>query len=147
PAWLATRGLDARQIGIVLAAPMVMRIIAVPLSTRLADRVAGPRQALVAAAVASVAGLALVGVSSDFVPILVTYTLASIALAPVLPLGDAYALRGLRDRTHRYGSVRLWGSVAFIVANLGGGVLLARLGATNVIWAVTIALALNAAAT
>jgi PPP family 3-phenylpropionic acid transporter len=146
PAWLAAKGLDARDIGIVLAAPMVVRVVAVPLSTRLADQVAGLRPALVAAAVASVAGFALVGLSGQFVPILATYTLAAVLLAPVLPLTDAYALRGLRDRTRSYGSVRLWGSVTFIVANLGGGVLLARLGAMNVIWAVTAALALNALA-
>ncbi len=146
PAWLAAKGLDARDIGIVLAAPMVVRVVAVPLSTRLADRVAGLRPALVAAAVASVAGFALVGLSGQFVPILATYTLAAVLLAPVLPLTDAYALRGLRDRTRSYGSVRLWGSVTFIVANLGGGVLLARLGAINVIWVVTAALALNALA-
>lgn len=146
PAWLATRELDAREIGIVLAAPMVVRIIVVPLSTRLADRVAGLRPALGAAAVASVAGFVLVGLSSHFIPVLAAYTLAAIALAPVQPLGDAYALRGLRDRMRSYGSVRLWGSVTFIVANLGGGVLLAWLGAANVIWAVTAALALNAVA-
>jgi len=118
----------------------------VPLSTRLADRVAGLRPALIAAAVASVAGFALVGLAAQFVPILATYTLAAVALAPVLPLADAYALRGLRDRGRSYGPVRLWGSVTFIMANLGGGVLLARLGAVNVIWAVTAALVLNAAA-
>ena len=146
PAWLAAKGLDAREIGIVLAAPMVVRIVAVPLSTRLADRVAGLRPALIAAAVASVAGFALVGLATQFVPILATYTLAAVALAPVLPLADAYALRGLRDRGRSYGPVRLWGSVTFIMANLGGGVLLARLGAVNVIWAVTAALVLNAAA-
>jgi PPP family 3-phenylpropionic acid transporter len=84
--------------------------------------------------------------SSHFIPVLAAYTLAAIALAPVQPLGDAYALRGLRDRMRSYGSVRLWGSVTFIVANLGGGVLLAWLGAANVIWAVTAALSLNAAA-
>ena len=38
PAWLAAKGLDAREIGIVLAAPMVVRVLAVPVSTRLADR-------------------------------------------------------------------------------------------------------------
>ena len=146
PAWLAAKGLDAREIGIVLAAPMVVRIVAVPLSTRLADRVAGLRPALIAAAVASVAGFALVGLAAQFVPILATYTLAAVALAPVLPLADAYALRGLRDRGRSYGPVRLWGSVTFIMANLGGGVLLVRFGAVNVIWAVTAALVLNAAA-
>jgi PPP family 3-phenylpropionic acid transporter len=67
-------------------------------------------------------------------------------VAPVLPLGDAYALRGLRGRMPRYGPVRLWGSVSFIIANLAGGLLLARLGAHEMIWAVVAALALTAAA-
>jgi PPP family 3-phenylpropionic acid transporter len=64
----------------------------------------------------------------------------------MLPLADAYALRGLKGGAPRYGSVRLWGSVTFIMANLGGGLLLARLGAQDVIWAVVAALALTAAA-
>jgi MFS transporter, PPP family, 3-phenylpropionic acid transporter len=146
PPWLAAKGLDAREIGIVLAAPLVARVVAVPLSTRLADRLGMQQRALVVASLASIAGFALVGLLSGFGPIFVAYALASTALAPVLPLGDAYTLRGLRGRMPRYGRVRLWGSVAFIVANLGGGVLLARLGAHEVIWAVVGGLVLTAAA-
>jgi PPP family 3-phenylpropionic acid transporter len=146
PAWLAAKGLDPREIGIVLAAPLVARVVVVPLSTRLADRFGLLQRALVAAALVSVAAFALAGLMSGFAAILAAYALAATVLAPVLPLGDAYALRGLRGRMPRYGPVRLWGSVTFIVANLGGGLLLARLGAGDVIWAVTAALALTAAA-
>jgi PPP family 3-phenylpropionic acid transporter len=146
PAWLAAKGLDARQIGIVLAAPLVVRLVVVPLSTRLADRFAVLRGALVVAAIASVAGFALVDLGSGFPVILGIFALAAMAAAPVLPLADAYALRGLKGRVGRYGAVRLWGSVTFIMANLGGGLLLARLGAQDVIWAVVAALALTAAA-
>src|SRR5262249_12555656 len=146
PAWLAARGLDAPEIGIVLAAPMVVRVIAVPLATRLADRFAMLQGALIAAALASVVAFALVGVASGFAAILATYALAAAVLAPVLPLADAFALRGLKGRAASYGSVRLWGSVTFIIANVGGGLLLARLGAPDLIWAVVAALALNAGA-
>ena len=146
PAWLAVKGLDAREIGVVLAAPMVVRVIAVPLATRIADRFGMLRPALIAASLASVLGFALVGAVSGFVAILAAYALATAMLAPVLPFADAFALRGLRKRSASYGSVRLWGSVTFIVANLGGGLLLARLGAANVIWAVVAALGLGAAA-
>src|SRR5262249_32258232 len=136
PAWLAAKGLDAGEIGIVLAAPMVVRVIVVPLATRVADRFGMLRPALVAASLASVLGFALVGAVSGFVAILAASALAAAVLAPVLPFADAFALRGLRKRSVSYGSVRLWGSVTFIIANLGGGLLLARLGAANVIWAV-----------
>src|SRR5215472_17287080 len=146
PAWLAVRGLDTREIGIVLATPLVARVVVAPVSTRLADRFSVLHPALVAAAVASVAGFALVGLGTGFAPILATYALAATVAAPVLPLADAVALRGLKMQMRSYGSVRLWGSVTFIVANLGGGALLARLGAGEVIWAVVAALALTAAA-
>ena len=146
PAWLAARGLDAREIGIVLAAPMVVRVVVVPAATRLADRFGLLHRALIAASFASVAGFALIGVASGFVAILMAYAFAAAVLAPVLPFADAFALRGLRGRGSSYGSVRLWGSVTFIIANVGGGLLLARLGAGNVIWAVVAALALNGAA-
>src|SRR6202035_33477 len=129
PTWFAAKGLDASEIGIVLAAPMVARVLVVPLSTRLADRLGRQSQALVATALASVAAFALVGGTSGFAAILGAYALAATAIAPVLPLGDALALRALRGRMPRYGPVRLWGSVTFIVANLGGGLLLAWLGA------------------
>jgi PPP family 3-phenylpropionic acid transporter len=146
PAWLAAKGLDAREIGIVLAAPMVVRVVVVPLATRLADRFGRLQAALVLAAWASVIAFALVGAASGFAAILATYALAAAVLAPVLPFADALALRGLKGRAASYGSVRLWGSVTFIVANMGGGLLLARLGAVDVIWAVVAALALTAAA-
>src|SRR6516225_8613506 len=89
PAWLAARGLDARGIGIVLAAPMAVRVVAVPLATRLADRFGTLQRALIIAAVASVIGFALVGTASGFAAILATYALATAALAPVLPFADA----------------------------------------------------------
>jgi len=146
PAWLAAKGLDAGEIGIVLAAPMVVRVIAVPLATRIADRFGMLRRALIAASFASVLGFALVGAVSGFVAILVAYALATAVLAPALPFADAFALRGLKRHAASYGSVRLWGSVTFILANVGGGLLLTRLGAGNVIWAVVAALTLSAAA-
>jgi len=146
PAWLAARGLDTREIGIVLATPLVARVVVALVFIRLADRFSVLHPALVAAAVASVAGFALVGLGTGFGAILATYALAATVAAPVLPLADALALRGLKMQMRSYGSVRLWGSVTFIVANLGGGALLARLGAGEVIWAVVAALALTAAA-
>src|SRR5256885_3576750 len=51
-----------------------------------------------------------------------------------MPLTDAYGLKGLTQRGKAYGPVRLWGSVAFIAANLSGGVLLNVLAPGNLIW-------------
>jgi PPP family 3-phenylpropionic acid transporter len=54
----------------------------------------------------------------------------------VLPLTDAFGLKGLAARGRAYGPVRLWGSVAFIAANLTGGVLLDILAPSQLIWVI-----------
>ena len=57
PAWFAAKGLHPREIGIVLATPLIMRVLVVPVATRLADRFA-LRPALVASSAASQIGRA-----------------------------------------------------------------------------------------
>ena len=146
PAWLADRGLDARGIGIVLAVPMLARIVAVPLATRLIDRHAVAETAAAVAATASAVAYAAMGFAHGFGAILAVYVAISVLSSPVLPLTDSLGLRGLKARGLAYGPVRLWGSVAFIVANLAGGALLGAWGAGVLVWALTAALAATAAA-
>jgi MFS transporter, PPP family, 3-phenylpropionic acid transporter len=147
PAWLAAKGLDARQIGMVLALPMLIRVAAVPFAIRLIDRRFAHGTALTVAAVLSVVGYAGMGTASGFLAITAAYVAISVVYSPVLPLADSYGLRGLGARGLAYGPVRLWGSVAFILANLAGGVFLAMFGAADLIWVLTAAMAVIAAVT
>jgi PPP family 3-phenylpropionic acid transporter len=144
PAWFAAKGLDDREIGIVLAAPMLIRVIALPLATRLIDRRFDPKAALTVMAAASAAGFAAMGIAVGFWAIAAVYAAIAVVQSPLLPLGDAYGLRGLGALGLAYGPVRLWGSVAFILANMGGGILLAVLGAAPVIVVVSAAMAATA---
>ena len=141
PLWLKTRGLDAEAIGIVLAAPIVMRIIAVPLISRVVDRAGDLRSGLIAAAFGGALGFALVGAAHGFGPILFAVAIASVAAAPIISLSDAYALRGLQEKS-AYGPLRLWGSIAFIGANLGTGLLLGAIAPENLVWLIVVAFAI-----
>jgi PPP family 3-phenylpropionic acid transporter len=141
PVWLEAKGLDAREIGLVLAAAMVARPVIVPAGMRVVDRYGWARGPLVSGAWAACATFVAVALSDGFVAIIVTYAISALPLALVLPLADAYALRGLAARERAYGPVRLWGSVTFICANLGGGLVLERLGASNLVWTLVAALA------
>jgi PPP family 3-phenylpropionic acid transporter len=138
PVWLASKGLAAAEIGIVLAAPMLVRPFAVPAAARLADRFAALRETLVAISMASVAGLVMLALADRFAAILAALAVASVFVTPIVPLADAYALRGLGERRRPYGPVRLWGSVSFIVANLAGGVALSLAGAGNLVWTLVV---------
>jgi PPP family 3-phenylpropionic acid transporter len=147
PAWLEANGLDAREIGIVLAIPMLIRIIAVPFATRLIDRRFVHKTVLTVTAALSTVGYAIMGIAQGFLAIAAAYVAISVVSAPLLPLADSYGLRGLNARGLAYGPVRLWGSVAFILANAIGGIFLTTLGAIDLVWMLTGAMAATAAAT
>ncbi|MGZ8396987.1 MAG: MFS transporter [Rhodoplanes sp.] len=144
PVWLEAKGLDAREIGLVLAAAMLARPVIVPAAMRLIDRYGWAKGPLVAAAWAACATFVAVALSDGFAAIIVAFAISALPQALVLPLADAYALRGLAARGRAYGPVRMWGSGAFIAANLGGGLVLERLGAAHVIWVLVAALAATA---
>ena len=147
PVWLSAQGLDPGAIGFVLAAFQFTRIVGTPAGTRLSDRYGTPKGGIVLSALATVMALVVVGNASGFPAILAAAILYSLTTAPIMPLIDAYALKGLSERRLAYGPVRLWGSVAFIVANLTGGVLLGFIMRTDLIWLIFAGSCLVAAAT
>jgi PPP family 3-phenylpropionic acid transporter len=136
PVWLEAKGLDAAEIGLILAAPAFVRVAAVPLLTRFADRHGALREALVAASFAAAVGYVAVGLSSGALGILIALGLASIAYTPIFALSDAMTLKGLKVHGGSYGGIRLWGSAAFIAANLGAGLLLDVIAPVHLIWAI-----------
>ena len=146
PVWLKAKGLDARMIGVVLAAPLVARLFAVPYAAHVADRRDALRLAIVFAAAACIAGYLLVGLAGSAAAILITYAVASFAYTPLMPLADAYALKGLAARGGAYGPVRLWGSAAFIVGSFIAGFATDLIPARHLIWLIVAASAITAAA-
>jgi PPP family 3-phenylpropionic acid transporter len=140
PLWLEAKGLDARMIGFVLAAPMVVRLFAVPVVTRLADRRQALWSAILATAAASALGTLAVGFTEGSIAILLVFALASIPFVPIMPLAEAYALRGLAQVGRAYGPVRLWGSAAFIGGSLGAGWIVDSIAPGNLIWLIAGAL-------
>jgi PPP family 3-phenylpropionic acid transporter len=146
PVWFAAKGLDAGSVGVVLAIPLIVRVFAIPIATRIADRYDAVRAVIVTGAAVSFFGYIAVGLVHSPGAIMAAVALASTFYTPLMPLADAYALRGLGLHGRSYGPVRLWGSAAFIAGTLGGGVLLDLIDQRELIWIVVMVLALNAAA-
>jgi PPP family 3-phenylpropionic acid transporter len=146
PAWLAAKGLDLRMIGIVLALPMVVRVVAIPIAAQVADRRDALRAVIVVGATAAVFGYGALALAEGVIAILLAFAVASVASTPVILLTDAYAVRGLPLRGRTYGTVRLWGSAAFVVASFAAGFLFDLIAAGDLIWLIVGAVALTAAA-
>jgi PPP family 3-phenylpropionic acid transporter len=140
PLWLEARGLDARTIGLVIAVPMIVRIVVTPLIAHQADRHRALKATLVIGSIAGTLAMIAVGLVEGAVPILIAFALAMAALAPMLSLSDAYALSGLGVRGRAYGPVRLWGSVAFIAGNVGAGLILEAIAPGHLIWLIVASL-------
>ncbi|HVZ54042.1 MAG TPA: MFS transporter [Pseudolabrys sp.] len=134
PVWLKAKGLDAHEIGFVLAVPMLARIIATPLATRLADRRDALREAIVLACALSVAGYLLVGLAQGATAIIAAFAFASLVYAPIMPITETYTLRGLSARGRAYGPVRLWGSAAFVAGTFLAGFATDVIAARHLIW-------------
>lgn len=139
PVWMAAKGLDPATIGVVLAAPMLLRVLTIPLATRSADRHDALRLGIIVAACFAAAGYGLMGLAEGAVAILLAYSFASIGFTPLMPLAETYAFKGLAARGKAYGPVRLWGSATFIAGNLVAGIAADIIAPRHIIWMIVAA--------
>jgi PPP family 3-phenylpropionic acid transporter len=124
PLWLKANGFDAERIAVILAAPMFLRVVTTPFLTAYADKAsdrAGVLLVLVAAALVISCGFFLPPVYG--VVLFVSLAL-SVVWTPQAPLVDSLALSGVRRFGSNYTSMRIWGSISFLAANLMGGIIL-----------------------
>jgi PPP family 3-phenylpropionic acid transporter len=138
PVWLQATGFDAGQVGAILAATALLRVVSVPIATGAADRRIGLRTTIVASAFATAFGFTALGVVSGPWLIVGLTIFTAFVHVPSAALLDAYTLRGLRARRAAYGPVRLWGSVFFILANLGAGIAFDLIDTRNLIWLIAV---------
>lgn len=125
PVWLAGRGFDAEEIATVFAATIWAKVAATPAIGALADRIGRRRTMMTGlAGLACVFYLALWPVTG-FWPLLGLNLVAGVAQSVLMPLGDAVTLAAVRERGLDYGRIRVWGSLSFILAAVGGGAVLA----------------------
>lgn len=133
-------GFSAAEIGTVMALPPVTRALAPYLWGWLADA-ADRRLGLVRATV--LAGLVCwlgVFVSATLLWICAVVLAAGFFLSAALPVVEAATLTHLGEHTGRYGAIRLWGSIGYIVAVVGVGYALDLFPERTLLWIVTIAL-------
>jgi MFS family permease len=114
--YLESIGLTPFAIGAVLSLPQITRIVAPHLWSWLADRRGTP------VGVARLAGLAGTGAflaifaGTQFALVFGAILAMTFFWSAALPLMEATTLTHLGDETARYGRIRVWGSVGFIVA-------------------------------
>jgi PPP family 3-phenylpropionic acid transporter len=134
PAFLRDHGLSIEQIGLMLAAGTIVRIVAGPVTGRLADYLEARKQVLsVAACLSGFIGFAY-NVAFGFAPLLAVSMVHAAATASLAPLCDALSVTAsIQGHGFQYGWVRGAGSAAFIGGTLLSGQLIDRFGLSSII--------------
>jgi len=121
PPYFAARGLGAAEIAWVLALPQLARIVAPTAWAALADRFGAQRAIVVLACGAGVVCYSLMPAVSGFAGFAWLMGLTSLVGTAALPLVEAITFGVLAGQTGRYGPIRLWGSIGFMIAVFAGG--------------------------
>lgn len=141
PVWFREQGLSGAQIGAILAAPMLARIIISPLAAIWADGFRLRRTPLIWLGIAASISYIIIGLVDGFWAWMASWLVASCMLGTLPPLGDVMGLRLARREGFSYPFARGLGSLAFVVGNLGMGALLTFAAPDLVLyWTITAAI-------
>jgi MFS transporter, PPP family, 3-phenylpropionic acid transporter len=134
PSWLVSKSFGPAEIGWIVAAPTLFRLVLTPAIAFFADRTGGHARVIIALSVLPVIAFLLMSGRSAFWSILILNAVVQLSVQAMMPLGETIAMRGVKYGGLDYGRMRLWGSVSFVVATYACGLLVERLGIGAVVW-------------
>jgi PPP family 3-phenylpropionic acid transporter len=127
PLFLAWRGLSPFEIGVMLSAAYVIKIISNPIAGHISDRLGDRRLPLVVLATIAIVAYTPFAFTGGFWPLFVLTLIAAGAFTALTPLGDNLTLLAISNQGLHYGHVRVSGSLSFMVASgLASAILIDR---------------------
>lgn len=124
--WLRAQGLSGAEIGAILAAPMLGRLVTGPLLAVWADGFRRRRTSIGVLGLVAAAGYGAAGLVEGAAAWMLCWFVAASAAAALIPLGDVLTLRVARREGFAFAVPRGFGSAAFVLANVVMGWLLVR---------------------
>lgn len=127
-------GFTGQQIGWLAAVFPLFNFIFTPLVSRLADRTNRRIMILAAATAGFALLLAFLPFPTTFLGVLPIFALIMAFRSPLTPLADSLIARMSETHQLNFGSMRLWGSIAFTLTSLGLAAAWQRSGFQLMIW-------------
>ena len=134
PLWMQARGLTPQEIGLIIGAGMLMKVIANPAIAVYADRTGTRRGPLVLLSIFATLLFSIFLQADSFLSILFITMAFFLFWSPLMPLTETLTMHYNKSGILDYGRVRLWGSVTFIFAAWGGGWVLTGHGEELIYW-------------
>ena len=140
PVWLEWRGMSPSEISLVFALPTFVRILSTPVISYAADRLGNTRTILIILALGSLGTIIALFWATSFNMILLNALIFALFWTSIMPLTEAITMTGVRRDGLDYGRIRLWGSLAYIVASFAGGIIIQQYGPSSPVWLMLIAI-------
>jgi len=121
-AWLAWRGLSPGEIGVILSAGMLLRVVVSPVAGIVADAQNDRRGMMLVLYAVMLAGYGTLNGISLPILILAAAVPANSASGAITPLLESVSVRLAERFGFDYGHVRLWASTLFVAGNIGSGI-------------------------
>ncbi|CAJ0992246.1 3-phenylpropionate MFS transporter [Pantoea sp. Nvir] len=121
--WLKSTGLDAEKIGLLLGCGMVARFAG---SLLIASRMQHPTQLIIVLRWLALMTCLFAGgywIGQQWLWLLLVMVGFNLFFSPLVPLSDALAAIWNQQIGLKYGPVRLWGSLAFVISSVLTGLL------------------------
>lgn len=134
PVWLAARGFSIAEVAFAIGAQSVVRVVATPVLTYMADRYRARRRFMIVLSMLAALFMLAAGLVESRAAIVILIVLAAASWAPIMPMLDAVAVEQSDAGLYDYGRVRIAGSITFIAGSLGAGALLLVIDKASLIW-------------
>ena len=134
PVWLRDRGISDSEIGTLFMSRQLVSVVSVLGIGFLAHRTGRLRGMLLALAVAAIVMMGVYQLSYTFVALLLVGLVWGCVWSPTMALYDGVLVNEARAHGFVYGTLRVWGSVAFIAGTLICGVAVDHFGPSSVLY-------------
>ena len=121
-------GFNGKQIGFISSTSAIVGMLVSPLWVSEVKKRPQARNILQAALILGGTGYYAIGLQNLFPLIIIIVFLHALAASGIAPLSDSMAVTVSQESGSGYGSVRVWGSLGWIVTVLSSGWLTARFG-------------------
>ncbi|SHG95843.1 MFS transporter [Massilia sp. CF038] len=132
--FFAARGMRVAEIGVLLSLIQVMRIFGPNVWGWVADHTSARARVLRLTAGAALLCFGAMFFSQTFIQFFAAMVIVNLFTSAQAPLSEALMLSDMRGDLGKYGRIRLWGSIGFIVAVVAGGYVLDWFGTESLLW-------------
>ncbi len=134
PLYFRDKGLTTAQIGTLLSIGPFAALLVQPMSGYLSDKFKTVKKVLIACLIGVILASTVLFQMESYITIIIMVAIFYTFMGPIGALADSLSQRVAGIAGVPFGSIRMWGSIGFAVTSLIGGMILEKIGISNLMY-------------